>query len=175
MPITRRTFIKAGVLGTGALVAAGAWEGWRLRTCSARAEPLSPAGRALFAAMIPALLDGVVAPGAWSPTLMDETLGRVEAAVAALPPHARRELHQLGCLLDRRVVRLLLAGSAAPWAVVTPGRAREILARWRWSGTALLVSAYQALHDLTFAAWYAEPAHWGAIGYPGPPSLEGAT
>jgi hypothetical protein len=172
MPITRRTFIKAGVLGTAALAAAGAWGGWRLRACSAHPAPLSPAGRALFAAMIPALLDGAVAPGAWTAAMGDEALRRVEVTIAALSPHAQRELHQLACLLDARVARLLLAGSGAPWPVVTRARAGAILARWRFSRSALLVSAYQALHDLTFAAWYAEPAHWAAIGYPGPPELE---
>jgi hypothetical protein len=31
-----------------------------------------------------------------------------------------------------------------------------------------LRSAYQALHDLVLGAWYANPANWDAIGYPGP-------
>lgn len=175
MPITRRTFIKAGLWGTGALVAAGAWEGWRLRACGMSPAPLSPQGRALFAAMMPALLDGVVAPDAWTPTMMDQALVRLEATIAALSPPTQRELHQLACLLDRRVGRLLLAGSSASWVVVTPARASEILTRWRSSGSALKVSAYQALHDLTFAAWYADPSHWAAIGYPGPPDLERAS
>jgi hypothetical protein len=175
MAITRRTFIKAGLLGTGALVAAGAWDGWRLRACGMSAAPLSPQGRALFAAMMPALLDGVVPPDAWSPTMMDQAMTRLEATIAALSPHAQGELHQLACLLDRRVGRLLLAGSSAPWAVVTPARAGEILTRWRTSGSTLKVSAYRALHDLTYAAWYAEPSHWAAIGYPGPPDLERAS
>jgi hypothetical protein len=99
----------------------------------------------------------------------------VEATIASLPAQSQRELHQLTCLLDRRVARLLLAGSTAPWDVVTPARARAILTRWRFSGSTLLVSAYRALRDLTFASWYAEPSHWAAIGYPGPPSLQGTS
>ncbi len=30
---------------------------------------------------------------------------------------------------------------------------------------------YDALHQLTFAAWYANPRTWPSIGYPGPPAL----
>ena len=37
---------------------------------------------------------------------------------------------------------------------------------------ALLRSAYAALHQLVFAAWYANPRAWAATGYGGPPSLE---
>lgn len=172
MTVTRRTFIKAGLFGSGALVAAGAWEGWKLRGCTAEAGTLSPAGRALFSAMFPALLNGVVPSDGWTPAMMPDALRRVEATIATLSPAAQAELRQLICLLDRRIGRLLLTGSSAPWAVVTPARAREILVRWRFSSMALLVSAYQALHDLALASWYAEPAHWAAIGYPGPPDLE---
>lgn len=171
MPLTRRTFIKAGAIGAGALAVAGAYGAWRLRGCTAPHAALSPEGRALFAALIPAFLDGVVAPDAWTPATMNATLDGVDRTVAALAPAARAELQQLACLLDQGAARLLLAGSWTPWASVTPDHARRILERWRFSRTAMLVSAYQALHDITFASWYAEPAHWAATGYPGPPRI----
>ncbi len=169
MPLTRRTLIKAGAIGAGALAVAGAYGAWRLRGCMAPDTALSPEGRALFAAMIPAFLDGMVAPGAWTPATMSATLGGVDRTVAALSPTARAELQQLACLLDQGAARLLLAGSWTPWASVTPDDARHVLQRWRFSRTPMLVSAYQALHDITFATWYAEPANWAATGYPGPP------
>ncbi|MBK6304588.1 MAG: twin-arginine translocation signal domain-containing protein [Gemmatimonadetes bacterium] len=172
MPLTRRTFIKAGAIGAGALAVAGAYEAWRIRDCLTHATgALSPAGRALFAAVVPAFLDGMVAPSAWTPDSMSAMLGNVERTIATLPASARGELQQLACLLDHGPVRLLLAGSWAPWASVTPARARQVLERWRFSGTPMLVSAYQALHDITFASWYAQPSAWVAIGYPGPPML----
>jgi hypothetical protein len=174
MAITRRTFIKAGTFGTAALVAAGVYEGWRLRACMAdQRTALPPAGRALFAAVLPAFLDGIVEPGAWTPAMMSTALDGVERTVAALPAHARAELHQLFCLLDQRPLRLALAGVWASWPSVDAATAKAFLERWRFGRTAMLASAYQALHDISFGSWYADPAHWPAIGYPGPPRLEG--
>lgn len=169
---SRRTFIKAGAVGVGALAMAGAYEAWRLRACTNEtAGALSPAGRALFAAMIPAFLDGMVAPGDWTPQSMSATLDLIERTVAALPSAARGELQQLACLLDQAPVRLLLAGRWSPWSSITAAEARRVLERWRFSGTPMLVSAYQALHDITYASWYAQPSSWAAIGYPGPPTF----
>ncbi len=170
MPVTRRTFIKAGAIGAGALAVAGAYEAWRLRDCITRpAAALSPAGRSLFAAVTPAFLDGMVELEYWSPDTLSAALDNVDRTIAALPSAARGELQQLACLLDQGPVRVLLAGTWTPWASVTPDRARRVLERWRFSRTPMLVSAYQALHDITFASWYAQPSAWAAIGYPGPP------
>ena len=45
------------------------------------------------------------------------------------------------------------------------------LRAWQSSGWALKRTAYDALHQLVIAAWYANPRSWPTIGYPGPPSL----
>ncbi len=174
MPIARRTFIKAGALGAAALVVAGGVDAWRLaHDVAAAGAPLSDAEWALFDAMLPAFLEGVVPPDRWTPDARTAMLGRIQGAVQALPPHARAELRQLGALLDRRLARLALAGTFLAWRTVDVVMARDILGRWRGSANPMLVSAYQALHDLTFAAWYADPGSWAAIGYPGPPALTG--
>jgi hypothetical protein len=49
------------------------------------------------------------------------------------------------------------------------------LARWRESRFDLLRAGYQALTQLVQAAWYGNPRAWGAIGYPGPPAVGGAS
>jgi hypothetical protein len=123
--------------------------------------------------VLPAFLDGVISPDAWTTAGMDAALGQVEATIAALAPSARHELQQLSCLLDQGAIRLLLAGSWASWASVSPIDVRRVLERWRFSRMPMLVSAYQALHDITYASWYAQPAHWASTGYPGPPDLLG--
>ncbi len=166
-------FIKAGAVGTGALLIAGAYGGWRLRRCASDPATLSPATRALFSAVLPAFLDGVVAPNAWTTATMEAALGHVEETIAALAPSARHELQQLTCLLDHGAIRLLLAGSWASWASITPNDARRVLERWRFSRMPMLVSAYQALHDIAYASWYAQPSHWTSTGYPGPPDILG--
>jgi hypothetical protein len=42
------------------------------------------------------------------------------------------------------------------------------LRRMRHDDAALRQQAYHALRDLSNAAFYAEPAHWSLLGYPGP-------
>jgi hypothetical protein len=41
----------------------------------------------------------------------------------------------------------------------------------RVSSLALKQQAYQALRDLTNAAYYADPSAWNVLGYPGPKAL----
>ncbi|MBI3568710.1 MAG: hypothetical protein HY084_10985 [Gemmatimonadetes bacterium] len=175
MAFTRRTFIKAGAIGASALVAAGAYETWRLRRCAAGDQgALSPAGRALFAAVLPAFLDGVVLPSAWTPALMATALDGVERTVAALSPAARAELHQLFCLLDQRAVRFALTGVWSEWRSVDVATAKRFLERWRFGRQAMLTSAYQGLHDICYGSWYANPSSWPMTGYPGPPNILGS-
>jgi hypothetical protein len=171
--ISRRGFIKAGLVGGAALAAAGAYEGWRLRPRAGGSETaLGPEGRALFAAVIPAFLQDAIPTSEWSPAVMTAALNGVEVTVQKLAPHARAELRQLFVLLDQAPLRFALAGVWAPWSAVDATRAGQFLERWRFSNTALLASAYQALHDISLSSWYANPARWAGIGYPGPPSLE---
>jgi hypothetical protein len=171
--ISRRGFIKAGLWGGAALAAAGAYEGWRLRPgTGGDGTALGPEGRALFAAVIPAFLEDAIPAAEWTPAVMAAALDGVELTVKKLAPHARAELRQLFVLLDQRPLRAALAGVWAPWSTVEPARAAQFLERWRFSNTAMLASAYQALHDISLSSWYANPVRWAGIGYPGPPNLE---
>ncbi len=174
MAFTRRTFIKAGAFGAAALVVAGGYEAWHIRNCSADSgTALSPEGRRLFAAILPAFLDGVVAPAAWTPAMMSASLSAVETTIAALSPAARAELHQLFCLLDRHPIRFALTGIWASWHNVDAATAKRFLERWRYGSNVMFTSAYQALHDISYGSWYADPAHWPDTGYPGPPNILG--
>ena len=174
MPITRRTFIKAGAVGTAALVTAGAYQGWRLRASVLdESAALPPAGRQLFAAVLPAFLDGMVPTNAWTPELMASTLDAVEKTVRALPPHARAELRQLFALLDTHPTRFALTGIWSNWSRVDAATAKKFLERWRFGSNVMFASAYQALHDISYGSWYANPANWPSVGYPGPTRILG--
>jgi hypothetical protein len=61
----------------------------------------------------------------------------------------------------------------SPWAEAGRDDVAAFLDGWRTSGFTLLRSAYDALHQLVFAAWYGNPRSWPAIGYAGPPALSG--
>ena len=173
---TRRTFLVAGVVGATTLAAA-----WWLRSgrdgapasaATAALARLDPQAPAIVAAIAPVLLDGALpVDAAGHAAAIDATVANVARAVAGLPPAAQKELGQLFALLAFAPTRVALAGITAPWPDARREEVEAMLFRWRQSGFALLRSAYAALHQIVFAAWYGDPASWSAIGYPGPPEL----
>lgn len=159
---TRRTFLKLGVGGAMVLAAGGAlYRG--LQQGAPRRFSLDTAGREFLTAIVPVLLGPVVtAPGD-----VTATVQRVQAAIAGLPLAAQAELQDLFGLLALAPARRLLTGLPA-WRDATPAQLQTFLQDWRLHRFAKLRSAYQALHDLVIGSWYADPASWQAIGYPGP-------
>lgn len=174
--LTRRTFILAGMAG-GAALAGAYW--WRSRGSPASvAAELTPLAR--IDADAPAILTAVI-PGFLAPALPSEAAARRDAvartaaavarAVSALPPAAQRELGQLFALLGFAPARFVLAGVASDWSQAGESEIAAFLDRWQRSRHALQRSAYDALHQLVFAAWYGDARAWPAIGYPGPPAV----
>jgi hypothetical protein len=170
--ISRRTLLKAGVAGGAALLLAR----WLYTPTSppARSAPnaLDADARAIVVAIIPVLLDGALPSGTQARAARADTLAAVEEAIAGLPPATRKELTDLFSLLGFPPTRCLVAGIWSPWPDATRESIASFLTRWRDSRFELLRSAYAALHQLVFAAWYADPRAWVATGYAGPPSLE---
>jgi hypothetical protein len=174
--LTRRTFILAGVAGSAAL--AGAYW-WRRRGSAAPvAAELTPLAR--LDADAPAIVSAVI-PGFLAPALPIEagarrdavarTAAAVARAVSALPPAAQRELGQLFALLGFAPARFVLTGVSSDWPQAQESEIAAFLDRWQQSRHALQRSAYDALHQLVFAAWYGDARAWPAIGYPGPPAV----
>jgi hypothetical protein len=174
--VNRREFLKVGA--SGALVLAAA----RL----ARADPagevaqdaqagaaLSEGARDVLAAVVPAILAGALpAEPSARVASVAATIEGVGRAVSGLPSHSRADLRDLFVLLGFAPARWLLAGVRQPWREASVDEIAGFLQRWRFSGWALKQQAYQALHELVCAAFYAAPANWPPIGYPGPPRLD---
>ena len=172
MKISRRTFIKAGVIGTAVLATAAWLKGPHAPASGVARRVLDADAEALFAAVAPVLLAGALPEaGEARRAAMRDVLEGVDIAVSGLPPSAQGELRQLIALLALPPVRLAVARVSSSWHDAAPDEVRRFLDRCRDSSTLLLRAAYDALHQLTFAAWYGNPKSWPAIGYPGPPSL----
>ena len=166
----RRTFLTLGVAGAAALAAAGWWAARGRRPLGERA--LDDDATRILAAIVPAMLAGALPPAGWERgAAIDQTVADVDRAVGGLPPAARRELGQLFSLLAIVPARRAFAGVASPWDAASEAEVGAFLDAWRDSAWSLKRSAYDALHQLVFAAWYANPRAWPAIGYPGPPRL----
>ena len=172
--LTRRQFIKAGIVGGAALTAAGLFYSRSLKEAPAGAVPqgLTLPERAIIAALVPAILAGVLpAAGEARQKAIVQTVDGVGVAIAGLSAAAQKELAELFALLGFAPARVLLAGLWPRWEEASAADIAAFLQGWRTSRLGLLRSAYAALHDLVLGAWYGTPEAWPAIGYPGPPEI----
>jgi len=170
--ISRRTFITTGLLGAAALATAQWLRGPHAPPGDASLLVLDADAQAILGAIVPVMLAGAlpVAAEARRQAVADTVRG-IDVAVSGLSPNSQDELRQLFALLALPPARVAIARVSAPWPQASETDVRACLDRFRGSSLSLLRSAYGALHQLTFAAWYGNPASWPPIGYPGPPEL----
>jgi hypothetical protein len=154
--------VAAAIVAVGGGVLALLEPAWREGRLTAR-------GREVFAGVGQALLEGGLPrdePAA--SRAIDALLTRLDATIAALPPHVQAELSQLLALLGSSGGRLALAGLQQPWQHASLAQRQAALQAMRVSSMALRQQAYQALHDLVGSAYFSDPSTWEALGYPGP-------
>ena len=170
--ISRRTFITTGIVGAAALATAHWLRGPHAPAGDASLRVLDADAQAIMGAIVPVLLAGALPVAAEARThAVAETVRGIDTAITGLSPSAQDELRQLFALLALPPARLAVARVSEPWNQASEAEVRACLDRFRGSSLMLLRSAYAALHQLTFAAWYGNPASWNRIGYPGPPEL----
>ncbi|HJV72993.1 MAG TPA: twin-arginine translocation signal domain-containing protein [Noviherbaspirillum sp.] len=162
--LSRRSFIKTGLIGALALATAG---GLYRAT-----RPALPAGFVLddeahsaLSAIIPVVLKDAIDS---APASLDNALMRVRDAIVGLPLATQKEIQDLFALLTLAPTRRFIVGLGDDWQHAKPADVAEFLQNWRMSRLGLLQSAYQALHDLITGSWYGSESSWEAIGYPGP-------
>lgn len=165
----RRSFLKLGVLGAGVLAAGGA----AYRLVRGPAPPgrfvLDGEARAALAAIVPAMLGSALTRDATARAVaLDGGIAGVDTAIRGLPLAAQQEVQDLFGLLALAPARRFVAGVHGGWLDADPAQVAVFLQAWRTHRLATLQTAYLALHDLILGAWYADAAHWAAIGYPGP-------
>jgi hypothetical protein len=168
METKRRTFLKAGALGALVLAAGGGM--YRaVHTPRPQRFVLDGEARAALGAIVPAMLAGALpANPAERAAAIANTIEGVHTAISNLPLAVQKEVQDLFGLLALAPARRLLTGIPGAWAQADPNQVAAFLQDWRLHRFALLRTAYSALHDLSLGAWYAQPASWSAIGYPGP-------
>lgn len=163
METSRRSFLKAGMLG--ALVLAGGGGVYRLtRPAAAQGFVLDGEARAVLVAVVPAILE-VMLP---SRAHIDATVEGVNTAILGLPLALQKEVQDLFGLLALAPARRWLAGVPRDWKEAGADEIKAWLQNWRTHRIRLLRDAYQALRDLVLGSWYGNPSNWAAIGYPGP-------
>jgi hypothetical protein len=166
----RRTLLQVGIAGSVLLVAAGV--GISLMPAAWQAPRLSADGRSIFDAVARAVLEGALpdeepARG----TALQAHLGRVEETINGLPKPVQDELALLLGLLASAPGRLGLAGLGSPWQQAPTADVHTMLQKLRMSSLALRQQTYQALRDITYAAYFADRSTWATLGYAGPVEL----
>jgi hypothetical protein len=169
--LSRRLLLSAGV--GAALVASGSLAQWqrsaqdwqRYRQTGLFATEQASVLRAVGDALLDGLLQEAPKPRA---SELEAQLQRVVVSVQGFPLPLQQELHLLLQLLALKPGARLLAQLHTPWAEARRVEVALCLQKMRMSSWLVRRQAYQALRDLHFAAWAAEPANWKPLGYPGP-------
>lgn len=166
----RRTLLRLGLGGAVILSVAGG-AAVLLRPGYVGGQ-LSAGGREVFKSVARAVLDGSLpdAPDA-ARTALDAHLTRLNDTIAGFPAHTRDEVSTLLSLLATAPGRIGLAGLTTPWPEASVAQVQHAMQQMRTSSLSLRMQAYHALRDLTNAAYYADPASWVQLGYPGPRAL----
>lgn len=163
----RRQLLAVGGATAALLALAGSaafW--WRPARSNSR---LRPEAQVMLTRVAEAVLDTALPPNrAQRAQALQQHLARVEATVDGMPPAMQAEVDQLLTLLLAPPGRTLLLGLSAPWQQATPGDLQQALQALRTSTLALRQQVFHALRDLTNAAYFADPAAWAVLGYPGP-------
>ena len=160
--------MQVGALGALTLAAGGAIYRY------ANPAPLRPfaldgEARAAIDAIIPAMLAGALPSNASArAAAIAANTARVHQAILGLPLATQKEVQELFALLALAPARRFLAGVSGGWAGAETEQVSAFLQSWRFHRLDMLQTAYHALHDLIIGSWYADPASWVAIGYPGP-------
>lgn len=168
METSRRSFLKVGLLSALVLAAGGGIYRYT-HPQAPNSFVLDGAARAALDAIVPAILAGALpAEPEARARAVQATTERVHQTILGLPLGTQKEVQDLFGLLALAPARRLLTGVSGGWANANEAEVSAFLQDWRLHRFALLRTAYSALHDLSLGAWYAQPASWSAIGYPGP-------
>lgn len=184
LPMNRRELIKCGLAGSWLLGSVSLTAGLTGCTASphrpeqltgeASARPwryLTEADVTLWSALTPVLLQGQLASDPDARAIeVEGVVRRVDAAISGFSANKQAELRQLFDLLHLGLSRALLAGVWTSWGQADPEDVAAFLERWRNSRIGVFNQGYAALAQLGAVAYYIEPQHWAASGYPGPPA-----
>jgi hypothetical protein len=169
--MNRRRWIGSGVAAAAVLFATGLI--YESQGDSAPSDPyrfraLDEADRGILAAILPVMLAGSLSP---NEDALRSVIEGFDTAVAGLTPSIQGELAQVFTILRVAPLRMIATGIIRPWHLASKDDIARFLNAWRYSNIASLRSAYDALHQTAYCAWYANPQSWPQTGYPGPPKL----
>jgi hypothetical protein len=167
---SRRGFLKKGLFG-GLLLAVGGGTWLALKKGARVSLPADlqvlderrwPVVLALVDRFIPART------GFPSAASLDTAKG-VDTILTLVDESSRVEIRQLLMLFENALPNFLFGLRTTPFTLLSPQEQDEVLQEWMTSRVPLRRTGFLALRTLVMSAYYANPATWPAVGYPGPP------
>lgn len=169
--VTRRRVLQYGLLGAGALALGGVGVSLRSSKLRQPKRPLKTLDAVEFS-LVAAVAARVAPPGGKFPDPLE--LGvpeHVDEILSRATPWMRSDFKKLMKLMESGLTNLVLRGRPTPFTRMSPEDQDATLADWEDSSIKLRRTAYKALRGIIVAGYYANPAVYPAVGYPGPPEL----
>jgi len=171
MPLSRRTVIRYGLGGAVALAAGGVGLSLQRTAPRAPSRPLRALDERTFS-ILAAVADRVAPSRAGFPAASElQVAEKVDELLASVHPAVVEEITQVLHLLENGLAGLVFDGRPRAFTALDPGAQDQALDAWKRSRLGLRRTAYKALRGLCAAAYYASPAIYPAVGYPGPPDF----
>ena len=168
--LSRRELLKLGAGASLLLTTAGMTAS--LTGCSS-SQPASDFQvlRSSDLPILSAIFPALIGPHPAMPAQLGAALQQLDFSLAHMSTQVHRDVHELLDLLSMTAIRGPLTGIWSSWDKADPEQVRQFLQRWRDSRLAMLRQGHTALNQLLLMAWYALPASWDSVEYPGPPSI----
>lgn len=170
--ISRRGFLKVGVLGTA--VAAVGGIGLALRGPDARKTPgdlqvFNAKEYAILAALAQVICPphGKSLPGANA----IDVAAKADALLAPMNGAIQKEFKILVNVFDNAITGLLFEGRITPFSKLSYEEQVRSFESWAGSSVAFRRTAYQALRAMMAALYYGDERTWEGVGYGGPPEI----
>lgn len=171
MGLSRRSFLGVGAGGLAILAVGGTGLGLWPPVPRAPAAPLRALSPRAFS-VLAALSDRICPGGEGFPTAAEiGTAEAVDGLLATMEPGTVAEVQQALLLFENALTGLIFDGRPRPFTACSPEEQDAILVTWQTSGLHLRRKVIKALRGLVAAAYYANPAVFPAVGYPGPPNF----
>ena len=171
--LSRRSLLKAGLLGSAFLATAGLTA--TLSGCSASVPAsglsiLRSSDLPFLRALIPVVIEGSVSAEKMA-AAVEQSITGIDYSLARFSPAMQKLTVQLFDVLALGLTRGPLTGVWGGWENASAADVRHFLERWQNSSIGLLQMGYVSLLQLVMLAWYGQPQSWGHCGYPGPPAV----
>ncbi len=171
MHLSRRTVLRYGLGGALVLAAAGtgiALQGTRLRKPTGPLQVLDVRTYSILAAVA----DRIVPARDGFPAATELRVPeKIDALLAQSDPALGHEVRQVLLLVENALAGLVFDARPRPFTRLPPEAQDDVLQAWRTSAVKLRRTAYVALQGLCAASYYADPAIYARVGYPGPPNF----